>query len=148
MKFLKSKCLSMNNRITPEKIITLPINAFMVFGSNEQGIHRAGAAKDAVKFGAKHGLGYGFSGRTFAIPTRRYLGQGKFLTLPLTDIKTYVDRYLLAAKAMHHQIFLTTRIGCGYAGYQPSQIAPLFAEAVDLDHIHLPQDFWDILNQM
>ena len=41
--------------------------------------------------------------------------------------------------------FLVTRIGCGIAGFTPAEIAPLFANAVNVENIHLPQDFWEEL---
>ena len=39
-----------------------------------------------------------------------------------------------------------TEIGCGISGHSPSEIAPLFKEALKMDNIHLPLVFWDILN--
>ena len=42
--------------------------------------------------------------------------------------------------------FLVTRIGCGNAGFNARQIAPLFAGASCLRNVHLPKEFWDILN--
>jgi hypothetical protein len=38
--------------------------------------------------------------------------------------------------------FLVTRIGCGIAGFDDSEIAPLFKEAVAVDNIYLPKEFW------
>ena len=40
---------------------------------------------------------------------------------------------------------LSTEVGCGIAGFTPAQIAPLFADAVGVENIHLPQRFWDVL---
>lgn len=52
-------------------ITELKANEIFVFGSNEEGYHGAGAAKQALKFGAIMGKGFGFGGNTFAIPTKR-----------------------------------------------------------------------------
>ena len=41
--------------------------------------------------------------------------------------------------------FLVTKIGCGIAGFRIDEIAPLFAGAVNVENIHLPQEFWDEL---
>jgi hypothetical protein len=41
-----------------------------VFGSNPEGRHGLGAAKTAVKFGAKYGIGRGLQGNTYALPTK------------------------------------------------------------------------------
>ena len=40
----------------------------------------------------------------------------------------------------------TYAIPCGISGHSPSEIAPLFKEALKMDNIHLPLVFWDILN--
>ena len=46
------------SRITPDDIKRLGANEVFVFGSNEQGLHYGGAAKDALdKFGAIKGQG-------------------------------------------------------------------------------------------
>ena len=37
--------------------------------------------------------------------------------------------------------FLVTRIGCGIAGFRPEEIAPLFAEAIEMENVILPEDF-------
>ena len=59
-------------KYTPENIVNLDENEIFVFGSNEAGIHGAGAARIAfLKFGgAEMGLGNGLSGNSYAIPTK------------------------------------------------------------------------------
>ncbi|MGN0051458.1 MAG: transcriptional regulator, partial [Prevotella sp.] len=47
------------------------------------------------------------------------------------------------AKQHPDQHFLVTRIGCGIAGFSPDEIAPLFAEAAEVENISLPDDFWE-----
>lgn len=101
-----------------------------VFGSNEAGIHGAGAAKEAKKnHGAMYGVGKGLCGRSYAIPTK----DKNIQTLPLDKIKIYVDEFLNFARQClttnPEYEFFVTRIGCGLAGYRNSQIAPMFSSA-------------------
>ena len=122
------------NRITPERITSLGKNEIFVFGSNLQGMHGGGAARIAVElFGAIMGQGVGLQGQSYAIPTM----QGGVNT-----ILPYVEDFIAFAKEHPELTFLVTRIGCGIAGFTPAEIAPLFAGAVDVENIHLPQDFW------
>ena len=55
---------------TGETIKELKDNQIFVFGSNPSGIHGAGAAKVAVSFGAKYGIGRGLQGQTYALITK------------------------------------------------------------------------------
>lgn len=93
-----------------------------VFGSNEAGIHGIGAAKKALIFGAIYGQGYGLQGQSFAIPTKN----NKLETLNIDVIQKYVTDFLEYSKNQQDKEFLITNIGCGYAGYLPERIAPLF----------------------
>lgn len=102
-----------------------------VFGSNLSGIHGAGAARIARNnFDAAYGRGSGRTGEAYAIPTK----DRKLTTLPLWAIKPYVDDFheyveqlqREPSKRQHRQFFVT-RIGCGLAGYEDAEIAPMFA---------------------
>lgn len=107
-----------------------------VFGSNLAGIHGAGAAKFAVKnHGAKYGQGWGLQGESFAIPTK----DGNIKTLPLTSIKTYVDKFKAYAKEHPELTFQLTPIGCGLAGYKPSDIGPMFKDSPP--NVVIPEEF-------
>ncbi len=53
-----------------ETITKLEPNYVFVFGSNPEGRHGAGAAKAALKFGAKYGVGRGLQGQTYALVTK------------------------------------------------------------------------------
>ena len=55
---------------TGEQITQLEPNYVFVFGSNPEGRHGAGAAKAALKFGAKYGIGRGLQGQTYALVTK------------------------------------------------------------------------------
>lgn len=100
--------------------------AVFVFGSNEAGIHGAGAALFAYnKRGARYGFGYGHSGDSFAIPTKNE----DIRTLPLDMINAYVCGFLAYATGKRKLKFMVTRIGCGLAGYSDKDIAPMFVGA-------------------
>jgi len=104
-----------------------------VFGSNLAGHHGGGAARVAMnKFGAVWGQGVGLQGQSYGIPTM----QGGVET-----IKPYVDEFIAFAQQHREYIFLVTRIGCGIAGFTDEEIAPLFASAIDLENILLPETF-------
>ena len=75
-------------------------------------------------------------GQSYAIPTM----QGGVET-----IAPYVDGFIEFAKNHTDKRFLVTEIGCGIAGFNPEEIAPLFAKAVDVENISLPRRFWEIL---
>ena len=122
-----------NRRYTPERISELKENEIFVFGSNLAGAHGGGAAWLAFKqFGAVWGEGVGMYGQTYAIPTM----QGGVET-----IKPYVDDFIRFAKEYPGLTFLVTRIGCGIAGFRDEQIAPLFADAINVENIILPMSF-------
>lgn len=97
-----------------------------VFGSNLAGIHGAGAARDAYEHhGAHWGRGYGLAGNSFAIPTK----DRDIQTLPIGAVSRFVRNFLCWAKDQPDLTFHVTRIGCGLAGFQDSEIAPMFKDA-------------------
>ena len=127
-------------KYTPEFITELAEDEVFVFGSNLAGMHGGGAAATAHRcFGAVWGKGVGLYGRSYAIPTM----QGGVET-----IKPYVDKFIEFAKSHQEQRFLVTKIGCGIAGFRDEQIAPLFAEALDVKNIILPRNFVEIIQKL
>lgn len=127
-----------HNRITQSFITELQKDEIFVFGSNLSGSHGGGAAKIAYeKFGAIWGQGVGLQGQSYGIPTM-HGGVDK--------IKPYVDEFIKFAKNNPKLKFLVTPIGCGIAGFKPSQIAPLFKECVNLENVWLPKSFLAIYN--
>lgn len=124
-------------RVTPSWIDDLQENQVFVFGSNLAGMHGGGAARVArLRFGAVMGNGVGMQGRSYAIPTM----QGGTET-----IRPYVNDFIAYAKEHPELTFIVTPIGCGIAGFEPEDIAPLFEEAINVENIWLPKSFWEVL---
>ena len=111
-----------------DRTIPLPDNkTIFVFGSNLAGIHGAGAAKIALRFGAKIGIGVGHCGHSYAIPTKDY----NIETMPINDIIPHINQFKLFTREHPDFQFFVTRVACGLAGYKNSEIAPLFAGCGD-----------------
>ena len=124
-------------RVTPDHIETLKDNEIFVFGTDIFGFHDGGASEQAVRqFGAVYGEKEGLNGQSYAIPTDG---------LPYALLRSYVFEFIEFAKAHPEKRFLVTRIGCGAARYDASQIAPLFERAIYVSNIVLPSDFWRFL---
>lgn len=128
-------------KISSGNITELLPNQIFVFGSNEASRHGAGAAKQAIKWGAKYGIGVGLSGQTYAIPTK----DKNIKTLSIGKIEKYVNQFIEFTKTRRDLDFLVTEIGCGLSGYKIEDIAPLFVDSLDLDNVYLPQRFVDNL---
>lgn len=124
---------------TPENITSLGEDEIFVFGSNLAGHHAGGAARTAKRyFGAVEGQGVGLQGQSYAIPTM----QGGVDT-----IRPYVDEFIELAREWDQTTFYVTRIGCGIAGFKDEEIAPLFAEALKLYNVRLPESFVKIIQK-
>lgn len=124
------------HRVASDSIAQLNDNEIFVFGSNVQGMHGGGAAWYAHKnFGAEWGVGEGLTGRTYALPTM----EGK------ASLAHAVKNFISCARKHTELTFLVTAVGCGIAGYSPSEVAPLFKEAEALNNVFLPQVFIDEL---
>ena len=89
------------------------------------------------RFGAVWGQGVGLQGRSYGIPTM----QGGVET-----IRPYVDEFVAFARSRPDLFFLVTRIGCGIAGFRDEEIAPLFAEALPMANVALPESFVRLLS--
>jgi hypothetical protein len=99
-----------------------------VFGSNEAGIHGAGAAAYARKFrGAILGKGLGRMGDSFAIPTK----DQNIETLSLKVIRDYVNIFVSYARQEPTTNFMVSAVGCGLAGLTAEIMAPMFVDASD-----------------
>lgn len=125
------------DRVAPDHITNLRENEVFVFGSNLSGQHGGGAARIAYeKFGAIWGQGTGLQGQSYGIPTMHG---------GVEAIKSYVDDFILFAKAHPELTFLVTRVGCGIAGFTDGEMAPLFKEVVEMENVFLPEIWWKIL---
>lgn len=127
-------------QISPPRITSLASNEVFVFGANLAGIHGAGAAWMAERyFEAAPGVGSGHTGKCYAIPTK----DRNIRTLPLPAIQERVNVFIGYAQERTDLTFLVTEIGCGLAGYEPEQIAPMFAAAGS--NVRLPKRFVTVL---
>ena len=123
----------MKQKITPTNITELKPNEVFVFGSNMKGMHIGGAARVAAeKFGAEWGNPIGLQGQSYAIPT---------MFKDVEDIKPYVESFIKFAEEHSELFFYVTLIGCGIAGFKPSEIAPLFKRCIGMENIALPKEF-------
>lgn len=122
--------------ITPSHVNVLADGEIFVFGSNFKGAHMGGAARVAKeKYGAVWGIGEGLQGKSYAIPTME----------GLENLAPAVQRFTSFARQHKELKFFVTAIGCGIAGYQPEEIAPMFLDAAYLPNVYLPLSFWKIL---
>lgn len=128
-------------RFTPEVITELKPNEIFVFGSNWAGRHGKGAALQAVKWGAKYGVGLGLEGQTFALPTKNR----KLETCELHEIHGAVIQLHICVQENKNKHFLITKIGCGLAGYGIAEIAPLFKNFIRFSNVSLPMEFVDVI---
>lgn len=133
---------AMNHQTSPAIISELLDGEIFVFGSNMSGRHGKGAAKTAMKWGARYGQASGLQGRTYGIPT---VNASITQKLSLEKIAGFVDEFATFAEANQEKKFLVTEIGCGLAGWTPEDIAPLFERASTLSNVHLPKKFWRVL---
>lgn len=103
-------------------IIQLKPNQIFVFGSNRNGYHGGGAAKQALEsFGAVWGQGIGLEGQSYAIPTLGY----DMEKLPLEVIKISLEELASFAENNSDKEFLLTKIGTGIAGFTEEEMEPI-----------------------
>ena len=126
--------------ITPDYITQLQPDEIFVFGSNSEGNHAGGAARQAMRFGAILGQGNGLQGQTYAVPTM-FAHESK--------IEPYIDDFISFAKRNPQLKFFVTRVGCGIAGFTEKQIAPMFerVKTEKIENVSLPKEFWDVIEQ-
>ena len=118
------------------------IEPVFVFGSNLAGRHGKGAALYArQRCGAIYGQGEGLQGNSYAIPTK----DENLHSLLLDEILDHVVTFLEFACSHPELEFQVTPIGCGLAGFKPSEIAPMFDMPAP-PNVHLPREFREVLN--
>jgi len=97
-----------------------------VFGSNDAGYHLGGAARVALEqYGAVMGQGEGLYGQSYALPTMDRL----LNPLSIEGVGASVEHLIEFADIRPDLTFRVTRVGCGIAGFEDADIAPLFADA-------------------
>lgn len=102
------------------------MSVVFVFGSNLAGRHGGGAAREALdRWRAIYGQGVGRQGESYGIPTKDW----RIQTMSLDQIRTHVRDFVQYAIANPTDSFLVTAVGCGLAGLDPVDIAPMFAGA-------------------
>ena len=111
-------------------ITELKPNQIFVFGSNLEGNHAGGAARQAGRdFGAVNGIGVGLQGQSYAIPTMSNFNTMEF----------YINQFIDFAKHYPEYKFLLTPIGTGIAGYSHDQVKPLFKDIPA--NVKLPEEW-------
>lgn len=142
LRFVSFKTKTM--KITDEKTSKLKPNEIFVFGSNLAGRHGAGAARFAMEhFGAKYGVGEGFTGQCWALPTK----DENIQVRDLVSINKSIHKLYEAVIENPDKFFIITAVGCGLAGLKEKDIAPFFKNFLDFENISLPQSFIDVLNK-
>ncbi|MGP1715766.1 MAG: A1S_2505 family phage non-structural protein [Methylophilus sp.] len=102
-----------------------------VFGSNLKGRHGKGAALIAQnEYGAVYGVGKGFAGRSYALPTRDAnelsVKKAEVRSLSLDEVENSISDFIKFAGDNLDKRFYVTRVGCTLAGFKDSDIGPLF----------------------
>jgi hypothetical protein len=122
-----------------DPIMVLEPNEIFVFGSNTAGRHGRGAALQArLQWGAKWGVGEGFTGQCWAFPTLDG-SDGQLTQLPIHSMEASRDLLYTACNQHPDKIFLLTKVGCGLAGYPEEMMRGLFVNPPP--NLILPQDW-------
>lgn len=130
-------------RTPPAYIEKLSENQIFVFGSNKNGHHLGGAARQAFQeFGATWGKGFGFQGNCFAIPTL----DENMNKVELGELQMHIHKFLILASQNLNLEFLVTEIGTGIAGFKHSEVGPMFKGYTE--NVILPQKFLDEMKQL
>ena len=136
----------MQERTTPVTINHLNPNEILVFGSSTMGHHhKTDMGLKAIEFGAWAGIWQGFCGKTYAIPT---LTVDLFPVQYDWQVSSDVAEFLRAAESLPMVTFYVTHIGGDSEYYTAKKIAPMFAKAADLKNVHLPAEYWQVLNNL
>ena len=113
-------------------------NQVFVFGSNANGHHAGGAARQALeKFGARWGQAKGLQGQSYGIVTL----DEAMRKVPLSYIRLQLVQLAEFAANNPEKELLLTAIGCGIAGFDVREIR---AEVLDIwwpDNVVLPEEF-------
>jgi len=107
-------------------IISLEPNQIFIFGSNLNGFHAGGAARQAHEdFGAEWGVGEGLTGQCYAFPTL----DENHKQVSTTLLKSSRLKLYQTAQKHPELEFLLTKVGCGIASFPEIKMKKLFANA-------------------
>ena len=121
-----------------EQITTLKENQIFVFGSNANGNHAGGAARQAVEsFGAIMGQAEGLQGQSYGIVTL----DKDMNKVSLEYIKSQLQTLNEHASQNTDKEYLLTLIGCGIAGFSIEEISAVVGEIDWVDNVIIPQEF-------
>lgn len=131
----------------PDRITALEPHQVFVFGSNTEGRHGAGAARQAVQFGAEYSNPRGRQGQTYAIVTKDLTKprDQQLRSVPLDHIESQINEFLSHAIAHPKTEFLVTRFGCALAGYSEAEIGGLWVGKTVPTNVRLPQAFLNVV---
>lgn len=121
-----------------EFIESLASNQIFVFGSNANGFHFGGAAKQAYDhFGAVWGHPGGMQGQSYGIITL----DENMQKVPLDYIGKQLQVLNHQANEMPDKEFLLTLIGCGIAGFSIEEIKSECIKIKWNDNVVVPEEF-------
>ena len=121
-----------------KRIETLKDNQVFVFGSNANGNHAGGAARQAVEsFGAIMGQAKGLQGQSYAIVTL----DENMQKVPLEYIGEQLRELNRFAGSRMELQFLVTLIGCGIAGFSVEDIKSEVTKIGWSRNVDLPEEF-------
>lgn len=125
-------------------ITKLKPNQIFVFGSNENGAHLGGAARQAKEsFGAIEGQSRGMQGNSYAIATLNK----NFERLPLVDIQKQLHELSQYAKQTPDMEYLLTPIGTGIAGFPIERIKQILPKESLAKNIKLVGN-WGVISYL
>ncbi len=141
---------------TPEKLTreNMPTNGIFVFGSNTEGRHGLGAAKDAKNmFGAIKGQAEGLQGKSYAIVTKNLTSGIEMFGRKITktgersierfEIREQLEDLMQFAENNPDKKFYVTKLGSSLAGYSVEEIKDLFEKIKDTipNNVILPREY-------
>ena len=121
-----------------KRIESLKPNQIFVFGSNANGNHAGGAARQALEsFGAIMGQAEGLQGQSYGIVTL----DKDMQKVSLDYIKEQLIKLNDFAKGNPDKVFLMTLIGCGIAGFSIEEIKSEVEKVDWVRNVDIPDEF-------
>lgn len=141
-------------------ITSLLDNQVFCFGSNPEGIHGAGAAKVAMKYGAVYGTGRGIMGQSYGIVTKnltpnyyedetgyRYKAAGlRSVSKGRIAINIFA-LYLYAQSHPEKEFLIAYTLAPNLNGYSTEEMAEMFSMVPIPDNIVFNEEFSKLLTK-